>query len=248
MEAQSTGSAWPDPPYLYKRYTKDNVDRLNEARKTGEFPEEVIHQPPLEDFDLRDLEPPTPPTDAYTVFDQQWQVKEHLPTLSDLNVKQIFPEGPIDRVQELKKLNRSLIVEFLDLLDALVRNPDQYGDRIENISTIFINMHHILNEYRPHQANGDARETLRLLMENQIARKRQLAAEMRRKCKETREALQAFGRETTAPLALDMKAREQVGLADRPSPPTADEDVDMKPALEDTQHVLPVMAAVDAIE
>lgn len=73
MEAQSTGSAWPDPPYLYKRYTKDNLERLKEAQKTGEFPEEAIHQPPLEDFDLRDLEPPKPPTDAYTVFDQHWQ-------------------------------------------------------------------------------------------------------------------------------------------------------------------------------
>lgn len=52
----------------------------------------------------------------------------------------------------------------------------QYGQRIENISTIFINMHHILNEYRPHQA----RETLRLLMENQLEKKKEKTAEIRR--------------------------------------------------------------------
>jgi mediator of RNA polymerase II transcription subunit 7 len=36
-------------------------------------------------------------------------------------------------------------------------------------------MHHILNAYRPHQA----RETLRLLMEDQIAKKRQQTQEIR---------------------------------------------------------------------
>ncbi|KAI9488969.1 MED7 protein-domain-containing protein [Zychaea mexicana] len=150
-EQQTTGSAWPDPPYLYKRYTKENLEKLQQAKKTGEFPETPISQsPPAPDFLLQSLEPPAPPTDSYTIFDQRWQVHEQLQPLSELG--------------------------FLDLLDVLVKDPEQYGERIENISTIFINMHHILNEYRPHQA----RETLRLLMENQIAKKKRLAAELRR--------------------------------------------------------------------
>lgn len=57
----------------------------------------------------------------------------------------------IDRVQELKKLNRSLIVQYLELLNVLEKNPLEYGKHIENISTILLNMHHILNAYRPHQ-------------------------------------------------------------------------------------------------
>ncbi|KAI8141613.1 mediator complex, subunit Med7 [Fennellomyces sp. T-0311] len=193
-EQQTTGSAWPDPPYLYKRYTTENLEKLQQAKKTGQFPDELISQPPGPDFTLKSLEPPPPPTDSYTIFDQRWQVHEQLQPLSELGVKQLFPSGPIgndyakrrdhlfltvailkDRIQELKKLNRTLIVQFLDLLDVLVNDPDQYGERIENISTIFINMHHILNEYRPHQA----RETLRLLMENQIAKKKRMAAELR---------------------------------------------------------------------
>ncbi|KAI9020217.1 MED7 protein-domain-containing protein [Phycomyces nitens] len=149
-EQQSTGSAWPDPPAFYKRYTAENVEKLQKARKTGIYPETPISQPSLPDFLLKSLEPPTPPTDSYKIFDQTWQ--------------------------ELKKLNRTLIVQYLGLLDVLVNNPDEFGQRIENISTIFINMHHILNEYRPHQA----RETLKLLMENQVAKKRQQAAELRR--------------------------------------------------------------------
>ncbi|KAG2232545.1 hypothetical protein INT48_000925 [Thamnidium elegans] len=174
-DQQSARSAWPDPPAYYKRYTQDNVDLLKVAKTTGVFPEMAISTPSVPEFQLQDLEPPSPPTDEYTVFDQKWQIDDHLPTLDELGVKQLFPETPIDRVQELKRLNRSLIVQFLDLLDVLVNNPEEFGNSIENISTIFINMHHILNAYRPHQA----RETLRLLMENQLARKREQTAELR---------------------------------------------------------------------
>jgi mediator of RNA polymerase II transcription subunit 7 len=37
----------------------------------------------------------------------------------------LFYLTTIDRVQELKRLNRSLIVQFLDLLDVLVKNPQE---------------------------------------------------------------------------------------------------------------------------
>ncbi|EPB91006.1 hypothetical protein HMPREF1544_02075 [Mucor circinelloides 1006PhL] len=192
-EQQSTRSAWPDPPNYYKRYTSDNLQLLKQSKRSGIFPEQPINKPPVPEFQLEALEPPLPPTDDYTVFDQKWQINDRLPTLQELGVKQIYPEDSIgkqtqamdvcqqfdrttiDRVQELKKLNRSLIVQYLDLLDVLEKNPSEYGKHIENISTILLNMHHILNAYRPHQA----RETLRLLMEHQLAKKRQQTAELK---------------------------------------------------------------------
>ncbi|KAI8069311.1 mediator complex, subunit Med7 [Gongronella butleri] len=195
MEQQTTGSAWPDPPVFYKRYKSENVAKLKQAQETGEFPSDLIKQPPLSDFDLKQLAPPEPPTDAYAVFDQQWQVRDRLPTLKEQNIKQLFADGEIDRVAELKRLNRTLIVQFLDLLDVLVKQPEEFGKRIENISTIFINMHHILNEYRPHQA----RETLRLLMEEQLDKKRQQSAEIRKKTKETMALLEQFASTLSAP-------------------------------------------------
>ncbi|KAI7903083.1 mediator complex, subunit Med7 [Cokeromyces recurvatus] len=179
MEEQVTRSAWPDPPNYYKRYTDENLELLNQAKKTGLFPPQPITSL-IPEFQLEALEPPKPPTDEYTVFDQKWQINDRLPTLEELGVKQLYPESSIDRVKELKKLNRSLIVQFLDLLDVLVKKPDEFGVYIENISTIFINMHHILNAYRPHQA----RETLRLLMEHQLAKKRQQTTELKAKSKE----------------------------------------------------------------
>ncbi|KAF7721811.1 Mediator of RNA polymerase II transcription subunit 7 [Apophysomyces ossiformis] len=190
-EDQTQRSAWPEPPAYYKRYTAENVEKLREAKKTGIYPDDLVVAPPLPPDHLRSLEPPSPPTDQYQVFDQTWEVHDHLRTLTEQGVPQFFPSGPIDRIQELKKLNRVLIVQFLDLLNVLVHEPEAFGQRIERISYIFINMHHILNEYRPHQA----RETLRLLMENQLTRKRQQAAELRRKSAEMMAALKVFAEE-----------------------------------------------------
>ncbi|KAI7861785.1 MED7 protein-domain-containing protein [Spinellus fusiger] len=207
-EQQSTGSAWPNPPSFYKRYTEENLESLKSAKKNNALLDTVISQPPLPDFYLHSLAPPAPPADSYKIFDQTWQVEDKLATLKELGVKQLFPSESIDRVQELKKLNRALIAQYLSLLDVLVHNPDEFGKRIENISTIFINMHHILNEYRPHQA----RETLKLLMENQVAKKRQQTAELQRKSKEALQMLNLFGREIEQSLANHVETGSMIKM------------------------------------
>lgn len=85
----------------------------------------------------------------------------------------------VDKKAELKKLNRSILICFLELLDILIDNPSspevspskyfqwmpkrrgdqlslslsftQRNDKIKDINVLFINMHHLINEYRPHQ-------------------------------------------------------------------------------------------------
>lgn len=73
-EQQSTRSAWPDPPNYFKRYTDENLELLKECKKTGQFPEEPIASGLVPEFQLEALQPPLPPTDEYSVFDQKWQV------------------------------------------------------------------------------------------------------------------------------------------------------------------------------
>lgn len=74
--------------------------------------------------------------------------------------KRLYPRSEYDHKKELKKINASILVNFLDLVDVLVKCPDT-DKRIEkcnDLATLFINFHHLINELRPHQA----RETLRV--------------------------------------------------------------------------------------
>ncbi|VVA38460.1 PREDICTED: mediator, partial [Prunus dulcis] len=53
--------------------------------------------------------------------------------------------------KELRSLNRELQLHILELADILVERPSQYARRVEDISLIFKNLHHLLNSLRPHQ-------------------------------------------------------------------------------------------------
>ncbi len=71
-----------------------------------------------------------------------------------------------DGRSELRKLNRSIMACFLDLLEILIKCPD-HPERVEKINhlrVLFINMHHLINEYRPQQA----RDTVQLMMQLQV--------------------------------------------------------------------------------
>ena len=74
-----------------------------------------------------------------------------------------------DHKHELKKLNISLLMNFMELIDNLAINPETGSsivtDKLENI---FHNMHHLINTYRPHEA----RQTLITMMEEQIKRRK----------------------------------------------------------------------------
>ncbi|KAG0214127.1 Mediator of RNA polymerase II transcription subunit 7 [Mortierella sp. GBA30] len=115
-------------------------------------------------------------------------VQDSLATLEDQGIEQLYPKGPIDRVQELKKLNHSAVFNFLELVHTLATSP------------------------------SEARETLRLMMEDQLNRKRQETAAMRKTCANLRKqlaALRALKQERLpAPVTetdVDMAAVEQSG-------------------------------------
>ncbi|XP_011207035.1 mediator of RNA polymerase II transcription subunit 7 [Bactrocera dorsalis] len=108
--------------------------------------------------------PPPPMQDTYSMFGIQYNNEEMIRSLESQNIKRLIPIH-FDRRKELKKLNHSLFVNFLDLIDLLIQYPDspRRTEKIDDLSLLFVHMHHLLNEFRPHQA----RETLRVMMEMQ---------------------------------------------------------------------------------
>ncbi|KOB78560.1 Cofactor required for Sp1 transcriptional activation subunit [Operophtera brumata] len=142
-------SSLPLPPMQYINfYTDDNV-RRNRA--------------PL---------PPRPIHDTYSMFGHVFNADDAIiRSLESQGFRRLYPMH-FERRRELKKLNHSLLVNFLDLLDLLVHCPDspKRAEKVEDLSLLFIHIHHLLNEFRPHQA----RETLRVMMELQKRQRKHL--------------------------------------------------------------------------
>lgn len=129
--------------------------------------------PPAQYFNLytdenlrknRAPKPPAPIQDTYKMFGSTFNNEEMIRSLESQGIRRLIPQHN-DRRKELKKLNHSLFANFLDLLDLLIENPDspKRVEKIDDLSLLFVHIHHLINEFRPHQA----RETLRLMMEVQ---------------------------------------------------------------------------------
>ncbi|CAO1429872.1 unnamed protein product [Diamesa hyperborea] len=134
-------SSLPLPPVQYiNLYSNENVSK-NRAPK-----------------------PPTPFAE-YSMFGNSFNNEDSIiRPLESQGIKRLYPQH-FDRKKELKKLNHSLLVNFLDLIDLLILSPDspKRTEKIDDLTLLFVHIHHLLNEYRPHQA----RETLRVLMDLQ---------------------------------------------------------------------------------
>ncbi|CAN6875257.1 unnamed protein product [Brassica oleracea] len=113
---------------------------------------------------------PSPSEGTYVCFGGNYSTEDVLPSLEEQGVPQLYPNDSIvDYKKELRSLNRELQLHLLELADVLVERPSQYAKRIGDISSVFKNLHHLLNSLRPHQA----RATLIHIVELQIQQRKQ---------------------------------------------------------------------------
>ncbi|KAJ2333649.1 Mediator of RNA polymerase II transcription subunit 7 [Coemansia sp. RSA 2681] len=202
-------ASYPAPPDYFALFTDANVARLASTETSIA----------LDDAELKFLVPPEPPASgSYAGFGRLWQVHDRLPTLEEQNIPQLYSEGPIDRITELKRLNHSILFEFLDLVEVLIKDPSKFSARTERIRDIFVNAHHLINEYRSHQA----KETLKLMLQQQIEVKRASSRATLEKCRELeveverlRQEAAAVEMDTRAPAAA---AAAAAAIGDLPSP------------------------------
>jgi mediator of RNA polymerase II transcription subunit 7 len=82
----------------------------------------------------------------------------------------------VNRAEELKRINRSLVYNFLELINILLYHPEQYPVKIDHFRLLLNNMYALINEYRPLQA----RETLKLMLKDQIERKKKATEDLLR--------------------------------------------------------------------
>lgn len=112
-------SAFPPPPPFYKAFTEENIALAasdnEEAKKANE--------------DLEFLIPPPVPTESYRLFGETWRIPDVMPTLKDMGITQLYPDNVegIERAKELKRLLKSLLVGYLELVAILGYSPTEVG-------------------------------------------------------------------------------------------------------------------------
>lgn len=87
----------------------------------------------------------------------------------------------------MKKLNRSILVCFLDLIDILIKNPSSSArnQKLNDMRLLFVNLNHLINEMRPNQAQ----EALRIMMMKQKHETSKLLDEFEEKLAEAKELI-----------------------------------------------------------
>lgn len=196
-------SLYPSPPPYIKFFTESNVLKLPEYLKerTEQQPENNSEEDvgddtttlPVIKNELEFLIPPAmPKSQQYRAFGSVWQVKDKLPDLDTMGITQLYKKSQDGeaanyqyKIQELRRLLKSLLLNYLELVGVLSIDPSKYEAKVEHIRTILINIHHLLNEYRPHQS----RESLIMLLEEQLEYKNGEIKNIEETCNQVREKL-----------------------------------------------------------
>jgi mediator of RNA polymerase II transcription subunit 7 len=198
---------FPAPPPFWKHFTTENIAKL---KAIDDALEDSKHSEPILPLELQYLRPPSPPAENYTIFGENQtvclslrnpykeslltsitQLSANLPSLGDL---QLFPE-PLPsggHAYYLTKITKSILLNFLELTTILSADPSAATPKLEDIRRLFLNAHHLINMYRPHQA----RETLIMMMEEQLEEGRREMEECERvrgKVEESLKAMEGLG-------------------------------------------------------
>ncbi|KAL9476184.1 hypothetical protein ACSS6W_006025 [Trichoderma asperelloides] len=218
QEPHSLASTFPNPPDFWKAFTPDRLARIEELRRAHATDEDeddegadAVRIPNLPE-DLVALQPPPEPADGrWRVFGDQYMLDDKLPTLEEQGIDNLPAAGSsdakdakhYDRAFELKRLAKSLLLNFLELTGVMARSPADAEAKIKDLRTIFINIHHILNEYRPHQARESAIE----MMQDHLDRTRTETAAIRTQVDKARKVLEGLG-------SLDLSSFKMQGQGD----------------------------------
>ncbi|CRK22827.1 hypothetical protein BN1723_012796 [Verticillium longisporum] len=147
--------------------------------------------------ELINLQPPAEPsTGTWRVLGGQYSLDDKLPSLEEVNIKRLASahnderDGKhLDRAFELKRMAKSLLLNFLELVGVMGITPEDSTAKVDDLRTLLMNFHHVLNEYRPHQA----RESGIALMQSHLDRTRAETAAIRAQVDSAKRVLEGLG-------------------------------------------------------
>ncbi|CCH59687.1 hypothetical protein TBLA_0B08720 [Henningerozyma blattae CBS 6284] len=188
---------------IKKNNDSDDNSNIQQTR-TNNADDEVI----TSELDFL-IPPPIPASKQYRGFGNIWQLNDELPDLESMGIRQLYSNENLDKnnhttssttdgktvyqnkIAELHKLLKSLLLNYLELVGILSINPTQFEAKLEHIKTILINIHHLLNQYRPHQS----RESLIMLLEGQLEYKKKEIKNIEDVCDQVKAKLKSITEE-----------------------------------------------------
>lgn len=157
---------FPAPPPFWRHFTVANEQELKkiESEASGDQSRDKV---PLHLAYLRP--PPVPPHSAefYKTFGQNQVIDPTKP--SSLPREQLLfdPDDPnLNHAVLLSDLTKSLLLNFLELTSVLSLDPTKHEWKMEDIKQLVLNIHIVINIYRPHQARESVKAMLEGILED----------------------------------------------------------------------------------
>jgi mediator of RNA polymerase II transcription subunit 7 len=126
-------STFPDPPPFYTHFTPANQAALRQHRASLSLsasdpipPSSLPADSPLQYL----IPPPPPPTGNYWSFAEHWTSPERHPSLEEFGIPRLYSQEDDEevagenRVVELRRLSKSLLLSFLELVGVMGVNPE----------------------------------------------------------------------------------------------------------------------------
>lgn len=160
MADDTAAALYPPPPPFLRFFTDANVAKYRALLDDGKTADEISHMK-----DVRFLVPPKQPQgETYRSFGDLWWFQDKSVSLTESGITQLYEDDEQEsqsksqnllspkRIEQLKKLTQSLLLNYLELVGIFAKNPTLVQTKIGEIRTILINIHHLLNSYRLHQS------------------------------------------------------------------------------------------------
>jgi mediator of RNA polymerase II transcription subunit 7 len=156
-----TKAPFPAPPPFWKHFTTENLTRLNDLKSSSDG---LLPKLP---FELAVLRPPPPPTAGeYKTFERPNQVNPRADPPPDDILLFNINSPRFNPAVMLTRLTKSIMLNFLELITIMTENPTERTEKIQDIRRLMINVHAVINVYRPHQARESVRERLQGMLED----------------------------------------------------------------------------------